>query len=404
MPQRYDVVVVGAGVIGLACAWRIAERNRSVAVLDPAPGSGATWTAAGMLAPVTEFGYGEQSLLRLNLVSAQRYPRFAADLIQATGRDIGYARCGTLQVAWDSADLASLRDLHEQHRALGLRAELISGRELRRYEPALASGLPGALHAPDDHQVDNRALHQTLLAAAAHAGAELLARSVGRVSVVDDRATGVTLIDADMKADGETVAAQWVVVAAGAHTRRLGGLPASLTTPVRAVKGQTLRLRTAGPLLSHVVRGSVKGSPVYLVPRASGEIVVGASSEDAGFDTRPRTGAIYELLRDAFALVPGLAESSWEGVSTGLRPGTPDNAPMIGPTSIDGLIMATGHYRNGMLLAPVTADGVASIVAGDGVPDELRAFAPDRFAPDRFAPDRFDADRAGAARAGEAAR
>lgn len=375
MTQRYDVIVIGAGVIGLACAWRISAPGRSVAVIDPAPGSGASWTAAGMLAAVTEFGYGEQSLLALNLEAARRYPGFVADLERATDRAVGYERRGTLQVAWDAADLAALQDLHAQHEILGLSAHLVTGRELHRIEPALASGLPGALHAPDDHQIDNRALQQALLNAAVRGGTDLLAASVARVDIADDRVTGVIL------ADGRRIPGDCVVVAAGAHTRRLAGLPDDLVHAVRPVKGQTLRLHSpGGPLLAHVVRGSVKGTPVYLVPRASGEVVVGASSEDVGFDTRPRAGAVYELLRDAFALVPGLSEWTWDEVSTGLRPGTPDNAPMIGATSIGGLVMATGHYRNGMLLAPVTADAVAAIVDGRAPAGFLDPFDPQRFA------------------------
>ena len=380
MAEQFDVVVVGAGVIGLSCAWRLAQSGRTVAVIDPAPGSGASWTAAGMLAPVTEFGYGEQSLLRLNLAAARCYPDFVAELESAAGQMVGYETRGTLQVAWDSADLAALHDLHAQHRALGLAAELLTGRELRRYEPALASGLPGALFAPEDHHVDNRRLHQALAAAAVGAGAQVVTRSVGRVDVGDpdaghERVTGVVL------ADGERIDAPWVVVAAGAHSRRLGGLPDYLRAPLRPIKGQTLRLHSPDGqgLLSHVVRGAVKGSPIYLVPRASGEIVVGASSEDVGFDTRPRAGAVYGLLRDAFALLPGLSEWSWDEVSTGLRPGTPDNAPIVGLTSIEGLIMATGHYRNGMLLAGITGTGVATIVDGGRLPTELGDFSPLRF-------------------------
>ncbi|MCW2530230.1 MAG: glycine oxidase ThiO [Pseudonocardiales bacterium] len=376
MAQRYDVIVVGAGVIGLACAWRIARSGRSVVVVDPAPGAGATWTAAGMLAPVTEFGYGEQALLALNLASARLYPQFVAELERVTGCPVGYERRGTLQVAWDSADLATLRDVHNQHVEYGLPAEMMTGRELHRFEPALASGLPGAVYAPDDHQIDNRALHQALLAAVRSAGVELLTRSVRRIDSDGDRVTGVSLAE-----DGNQICAEWVVVAAGAHTRHIQGLPDGVATSVRPVKGQTIRLTGDAALLTHVVRGSVKGSPVYIVPRASGEIVVGASSEDVGFDTRPRVGAVYELLRDAFALLPGLAEWTWAEVSTGLRPGTPDNAPMVGATSIPGLVIASGHYRNGMLLAPITADAVAAEIDDRPPPFELAGFSPLRFAP-----------------------
>ena len=189
-----------------------------------------------------------------------------------------------------------------------------------------------------------------------------------------DRAGGV------LTTDGRRLDADLVVLAAGAWSAQLGGVPTEVLPPVRPVKGQTLRLRLPGPpALDHVVRGSVKGSAVYLVPRANGEIVVGASSEEAGFDLRPRAGAVYELLRDAQSLVPVIGEAEFAEVSTGVRPGSPDNAPIIGPAAIDGLIIATGHYRNGILLTPLTADAVADVVCGSALPDLLEPFTPARF-------------------------
>ena len=359
-----DVIIVGAGVIGLGIAWRAAQRGLAVTLVDPAPGSGATRTAAGMLAPATELYYGEEALLRLGLESARCYASFVAELEGVTGRRVGYRRDGTVVAAWDAADLAGLRDLHAFGQSLGLSMELVTGRELRRLEPALASGLPGGLVATDDCQVDNRLLQEALLAAAELAGARTLRRSavsVGGHEVV--------------LADGDVLSAAAVVLAAGAWSAQL-----SDAVPVRPVKGQTLRLSVAGDApLRHVVRGTVKGSPVYLLPRTDGHVVVGASSEEAGFDLRPRAGAIYELLRDAQALVPVLGEATFDEVSTSVRPGSPDNAPLIGPSGADGLIVATGHYRNGILLAPVTADGVAELLAGGRLPDLLAPFTPSRF-------------------------
>jgi glycine oxidase len=364
-----DVIVVGGGVIGLGIGWRCAQRGIGVTVVDPAPGSGATWTAAGMLTPATELHYGEQALLQLGLESARRYPTFVAELQDATGIDVGYRRDGTIVSAWDPADLAGLRDLQEFGRSLGLSTELVTGRELRELEPALASGLPGGLVSADDGQVDNRRLVEALLIALDRAGGRL----------VRERAAGVTGGRVTLP-NGDELTAATVVVAAGAWSARLPGVPAG-AAPVHPVKGQTLRLhgRPGEVALKHVVRGVVRGSPVYLIPRASGEIVVGASSEEAGFDVSPRAGAVYELLRDAQALVPVLGEATFDEVSTSLRPGSPDNAPLIGPTAVDGLLVATGHYRNGILLAPVTADGVAELVADDALPEVLAPFTPSRF-------------------------
>jgi glycine oxidase len=182
-------------------------------------------------------------------------------------------------------------------------------------------------------------------------------------------------------ADGTRLGADTVVLAAGAWSQQVAGLPAELAPPVRPVKGQTLRLRLPGPpRMAHVVRGSVKGVPVYVLPRSNGEYVVGASSEEAGFDQAPRAGAVYELLRDAQSLLPELGEAVLAEVCTGLRPGSPDNAPLLGPSGLDGLVYATGHFRNGILLSPVTADGVAELITTGTLPEVLAPFAPSRFA------------------------
>lgn len=368
-----DVVVIGSGVIGLWSAFRAAERGARVTVVDPSPGRGASWTAAGMLAPVTEYGYGEDALLSLTLAAAAGYPAAVADLAAASGRDPGYRACGAIEVAWDAADLAGLRDLNARRAQLGLESNLLTGRELRRLEPGLAPGLPGGVFAADDHQIDNRRMLAALFTAVAAAGVRVLEQAVASVTVVDGRCRGVVLDD------GSALVGGAVVLAAGAHSGRLPGVPGRLRPPVRPVKGQTLRLRSVEPIVRRTVRGRVRGVPVYVVPRADGEIVIGASSEEAGFDVSPRAGAVHDLLRDALLLVPGLAEARWGEVSTGLRPGTPDNGPVVGVTDVDGLVLATGHHRNGVLLAPLTGAAVAAVLADEPVPDVLRPFGPDRF-------------------------
>jgi glycine oxidase len=370
----HTLVVVGGGVIGLGIAWRCAQRGVHVTVMDAAPGRGASAAAAGMLAPVTELHYGEQELLGLNLASARRYPDFVAELEDATGQNVGYRRTGTVVAAWDTADVIGLRDLQTFGASVGVRSQLLSARELRRLEPGLASGLPGGLFAQDDHQVDNRALHAALRTAATRCGVHIELSNAASLLLAGERVTGVT-------ASGrERHNADHVVLAAGAWSGRLAGLTPQIRPPVRPVKGQTVRLRLPDPpALAHVVRGSVKGSPVYLVPRTNGEIVVGASSEEVGFDVRPRAGAMYELLRDAQSLVPVVGEAEFVEVSTSVRPGSPDNAPIIGRAAIDGLIMATGHYRNGILLTPITADAVASLVCDNVLPEVVEPFTPARF-------------------------
>lgn len=371
-----DVLVIGGGIIGLVTAWRAAQRGFTVAVVDPEPGGGAARVAAGMLAAVTELHYGEQTLLGLNLASARRYPDFAAELTEASGQDLGYRRCGTLAVAMDADDRAHLRELHAlQHRS-GLESEWLSGRECRRLEPMLAPGVRGGLQVDGDHQIDPRRLAKALVTACERAGVEFHRTWAERLTVVRDRAAGV------LTTGGEQLGAGQVVLAAGSLSGKLPGVPADVLPPVRPVKGQVLRLtvpKRYAPFLSRTVRAVVRGSQVYLVPRENGELVVGATSEELGWDTTVTAGGVYELLRDAHELVPGITELPLTETRAGLRPGSPDNAPLLGPTALDGLLVATGHYRNGVLLTPVTGDAMAHVLTTGELPEEARPFAPGRF-------------------------
>jgi glycine oxidase len=371
-----DVLVVGGGIIGLVTAWRAAQRGLSTAVVDPEPGGGAAQVAAGMLAAVTELHYGEQTLLGLNLASAQRYPDFAAELTELTGLDLGYRRCGTLAVALDADDRAHLRELHVLQRQSGLESEWLTGRECRRLEPMLAPGVRGGLRVDGDHQIDPRRLTRALLAACERAGVVFHRTWARRLLVVGDRAAGVATTD------GEELGADQVVLAAGSLSGRLEGVPQALLPPVRPVKGQVLRLTVPprlAPFLSRTVRAVVRGSQVYLVPRESGELVIGATSEELGWDTTVTAGGVYELLRDAHELVPGITELPLTETRAGLRPGSPDNAPLLGPTDLPGLLLATGHYRNGVLLTPVTGDAMAHALTTGELPEEARPFTPRRF-------------------------
>jgi glycine oxidase len=371
-----DVLVVGGGIIGLVTAWRAAQRGFTTAVVDPEPGGGAAQVAAGMLAAVTELHYGEQTLLGLNLASARRYPDFAAELTDLTGHDLGYRRCGTLAVALDADDRAHLRELHTLQRQSGLESEWLSGRECRRLEPMLAPGVRGGLRVDGDHQIDPRRLTGALLAACERAGVVFHRGWAERLTVLRERAAGV------LTRDGEALGAGQVVLAGGSLSGRLAGVPGDVLPPVRPVKGQVLRLTVPerfAPFLSRTVRAVVRGSQVYLVPRENGELVVGATSEELGWDTTVTAGGVYELLRDAHELVPGITELPLTETRAGLRPGSPDNAPLLGPTALDGLLLATGHYRNGVLLTPVTGDAMAHALTTGELPEEARPFTPKRF-------------------------
>lgn len=375
MTRPFDVVVIGGGVIGMATAWRAALQGLAVVVVDPQPGRGASWAAAGMLTPVTEAYYGEEELLRLNLASARRYPSFVAELESASGLQVGYRTNGTLAVAADSGDRAVLEDLHRYQQELGLDSEMVSGRECRALEPMLAPGIRGGLLVAGDHQVDGRALHRALSVAAGLAGVEVRTTAVSEVLVARDRVTGVRL------GNGETIAAPTVLLAAGCWSAGMAGVPPDARPPVRPVKGHILRLRSPArrPLLGRNVRGLVAGSHFYLVPRGDGRLVVGATVEEMGFDTTVMAGAVHDLLRDARAVVPGTAELELVESHAGLRPGSPDNLPIMGQSVLPGLAVATGHYRNGVLLAPVTADAMASLLVTGTTPEVIAAFSPRRF-------------------------
>jgi glycine oxidase len=372
----FDAVVVGAGLIGLAVAWRAAGRGLRVAVADPAPGSGASNAAAGMLAPVTEVHYGEEPLFRLGLESARRYPDFIAELEQAAGTSTGYTASGTLAIAFDQDDKAALTELSAYHRRLGFESIVLSGRECRNVEPLLSPAIGAGILITGDHQVDNRLLVAALLGAVGRAQVPLYRERVTELVVEGDRATGVRL------GSGEVLAADQVVLAAGCWSNGLPGLPSGIVPSVRPVKGQILRLAVPAaqaPFLTRVVRGTVRGRSVYLVPRTHGELVIGATSEELGFDTQVTAGAVYELLRAARELVPGIAELPLVEMSAGLRPATADNAPLLGRTELPGLIVATGHYRNGVALTPVTADAIAELLATGALPEMARGFEPQRF-------------------------
>ncbi|MFC5182195.1 glycine oxidase ThiO [Actinomadura harenae] len=372
-----NVVIIGAGVVGLGTAWRCAARGADVTLVDPAPVSGASGVAAGMLTPVSELDYGEEPLLRLGVASRNRYPGFVAELEELTGLDTGHRTDGLLEVAFDADDLRVLEDVKRFQEALGVPTEALDRRECRRLEPMLAPTVRGGLYAPEDGSIDPRRLAPALLAGAERLGARIVRRRAAEVVVRGDAAAGVRLDD------GTELPADRVLLAAGPWAGEVGGIPPGVVPTVRPVKGQVLRLRTRVPFLRRTTRGVVRGSSVYLVPRADGEIVVGATQEELGFDTRVTAGGVWELLRDARELVPGITELDFAEVTAGLRPGSPDNAPVLGPSALPGLVLGVGHYRNGILLTPVTADALSAALLDGELPEVARPFSPDRFSPGR---------------------
>ncbi len=370
------MAVLGGGIIGLAVAWRASQRGMSVILVERGDvGRGASPVAAGMLAPVTEVELGEagQRALELASRSAALWPDFAAELEELTGARVGFRRAGTLMVARDADEARELERQLAFRESLGVKAIRLRPSEAREREPALAPTVRLALQAPDDHSVDPRLALFALRAACERAGVEIVDHANDAAPVFDaDRVVGVRT-----ERDNVRHAAQ-VVIAAGAWSGTVSGLPEHARVPVRPVKGQTLRLRDpAGPGL---LRGAVRCRGAYLVPREDGRYVLGATVEERGFELEPTAGAAYELLRAVHELVPGVSELQLEEVCVGLRPGTPDNAPIIGRGACEGLIWATGHYRNGILLTPLTAELVATALTGANGDPLLRICDPARFA------------------------
>ncbi|MFN2611963.1 MAG: glycine oxidase ThiO [Solirubrobacterales bacterium] len=375
--QSYDVVVVGGGVIGLACAWRAAERGMRVCVAEREHvGCGASGVAAGMLAPVGEATWGEEPLLELALASASAWPKFAANLETAAGLPSTYERIGALHVAMDRDQVQELRRRFDLHQRLGLESEWLLPRQCRALEPGLAPSCAGGLHAVSESAVDPQALCAALIAALQGAGGELFehAEAAGLLAA-GEAAAGIRL------ADGRELRAPTVVIASGSWSGA-DWLPQKARPPVRPVKGEILTLRGAD---QPVVARIVAGERFYAVPRADGRLVVGATVEEHGFDTTVTAGGVHELLREAYRALPEIAEMELAEARAGLRPASPDNAPLIGPGAIDGLVLATGHFRNGVLLAPITADVVVGLIAGEAPEAGLAAFAPDRFVRERVA-------------------
>jgi len=348
--RERDVVVVGAGIVGLACAWRAAQAGLSVLVVErDEPGGAASAAAAGMLAPVTEAVFGEQELLRLNMAGRAEWPGFAAELSERSGLDIDYAETGALFVAADRDDVGELRRLNELQRSLGLDARWVTGRDCRRLEPGLSPRVGGGVLAPNEAAVDPRAVVRALVAVLDQEGVEVATGcEVERVEESAGRVTGL------VTSRGPVRAAR-VLVAAGPWSGSLH----DAAPKVRPVKGQIVRLRGAA-----LAKRIIRTPRCYVVCRPGGEIVVGATMEERGFDATVTAGGVHRLLEAAWEVLPDIEERELVEASAGLRPGTPDNRPVVAASGPEGLLWATGHHRSGVLLAPITATMVTRMLVG----------------------------------------
>jgi glycine oxidase len=397
--RGFDAVFIGGGVIGLASAWRSAQSGARVCVLERAePPAGATNVAAGMLAPVGELSYGERDLLAMMLASGALWPDFVAEVEAASGIETGFRTTGALHVALDRDEAGELRRRHELQRELGLEAEWLTPTRCRDLEPGLTPTFVGGVLAGGDASVDPRALALALAAALREAGGELRTgtevadglwdgeRLVGVRTVPTAAATPVDSTGRSPSAETRRgddlvqtldVHADTVVLCNGAWSGQTSWLPAEARPKVRPVKGEVIELR---PREGESVPAEriIASERIYLVPRTDGRLIAGATQEERGFDTTVTAGGVHELLREAYRVLPDVAEMELVGMVAGLRPGTPDNLPIVGRGAVDGLLLATGHFRNGIMLAPITADAVAATLAGKPAPPAMTPADPSR--------------------------
>ncbi len=371
------IIIIGGGVIGLGIGWQLAKAGAAVTIYERAEvGRAASWAAAGMLAPLAEAHSEEPELLKLGCQSLDRYPQWTAELEADAEMSIGYRVEGTLIVGLEPDDTHQLRHLYEAQRQLGLDVDWLTGREAREIESALSPRVTAAIHCASDYQVDNRFMVTALQRAYQAYGGVLCENSaIERVVIKNGIMTGVQTQDGFQNAD-------IVILSAGCWSSQIAGVPDTILPPVRPVKGQMLALQMEeGIAINSVIRTVRARYPmsVYLVPRTDGRLIVGATSEEMGFDTRLTVGGVFELLRGAWEAVPGVYELPILETWTGLRPGSRDNAPILGKTPIENLIYATGHYRNGILLTPITAYEISKLILTGETSETIAPFQLNRF-------------------------
>lgn len=373
MIESTEFAIIGAGVAGLSIGWRLAKSGVNVCIFErDTAGHGATHAAAGMLAPSSEVAFEEDALLRLGLKSLALYPDFVAELEQDSGLSVDYRDEGTLLVGLDADDATKLEHTHAYRVKCGLSAEKLDAQQARELEPGLAPGLQSALYIASDHQVDPRRLSAALAEAFRRAGGQLIERcAVASIECAGDAVRALTT------ANGERVACENILVAAGAWAQKITGLPPGILPRVRPVRGQMLAVALGEPALCrHVIRAP----DAYLVPKSDGRLLIGGTMEERGFNPSPTAGGVFELLRGAWETLPGIYDQDLLDIWTGFRPVSLDNLPVLGPSALDGLWLAVGHGRNGILLTPITAERSAEAILSGTLPEDLRGFTSARFA------------------------
>ncbi len=360
------VVIVGGGIIGLSTGWLLAEAGQKVIIVErDRAGRAASWQAAGMLAASAEIGFEELEVYELSRESLLRWPAFADKLSAASGLDLDFRSEETVIVADDPDSAEALKRIYDFQVQHGLDMRWLSRPEALELEPFLGPRITGAVVSPHDHQVDNRTVVQALIEVFEKAGGTIREQSEVVEITPGDRPVVVT-------ADGSTIEGDQVILAAGAWSRDIAGLPSEVRPKVRPVKGQMIELRMVPPFnLTHVIRGP----HAYLAPKSNGRLLVGATSEEMGFDTNVTAGGMYQVLEGAWEIVPGIYDLPLVDVWAGLRPASQDHRPLLGEAA-PGVIYATGHYRHGILLAPITAEEIAKLVLTGSASDWISPFTP----------------------------
>lgn len=369
--MQNPVVIVGAGVIGLSIGWQLSRAGVKTVILErQAAGREASWASAGMLAPESEMGFEDEALYQVGRHSMSRWPDFVKALEADSGMSVDYRTEGILRVADDRDAASSLHRLYDFQKAQGLDVHWLTGAEARDIEPFLAPRLPAAVYSKADHQVDNRLLVEALIAGFKRHGGVI--HEHDPVQVISS-GHGDTVVVTEK---GQRMVADKVILAAGAWSRKIDGLAPEVLPPVRPVKGQMLQLQMALPFdLTHVVRGR----DAYLAPKSNGRLLLGATMEERGFDKMVTAGGLYDLLDAGWKIVPGIYDLEVTETWAGLRPGSRDNEPLLGHAPMPGVIYATGHFRNGILLTPVTAEEIAKLVITGETSEWLQPFSPLRF-------------------------
>ena len=366
------VVIVGGGIIGLSIGWLLARQGCKVSICERGEaGREASWAAAGMLSALAEVHFDEQDLLRLGLLSAQLYPQWVDELEGASRMSVGYRTDGTLIVGIDQDDARELEHKFEIQQHFDLKVQRLRGAEAREMEPLLSPKVTAGIYCLEDHHVDNRRMVEALIAALRRAGGMLRENApVEKIEIRGGKAVGI-------RVNGEPVEADTIILAAGCWSASIPGLPDLAKPPVRPVKGQMLALQMSREAtLTNVVHAP----DAYLVPKEDGRLFIGATCEEMGFDTQITAGGMFELLRGAWEAVPAVYDFPVVETWVGLRPASRDSAPILGKTPVENLIMATGHFRKGILLTPVTAREIASLVLTGETSEVIAPFQLSRFA------------------------